>query len=82
MDYVVTDAFGETVGAFGSFEQVKVFFREKVDWLVSAALAKLESTGHLAPCNVRCESEAMDRVRHFLTVRRNGRKISTARIFA
>lgn len=49
MDYVVTDAFGETVGAFGSFEQVKGFFMEKVDWLVSTALAKLESTGHLAP---------------------------------
>lgn len=82
MDYVVTDAFGETVGAFGSFEQVKGFFMEKVDLLLSAALAKLEATGHLAPCNVRSEQKAMDRIRHFLTVRKNGRKVSTARIFA
>lgn len=82
MDYVVTDSFGEAVGTFSSFEQVKGFFLEKVDLLVSAALAKLEATGHLAPCNVRSEHEAMDRIRHFLTVRKNGRKVSTARIFA
>mgnify|MGYP004526880095 CR=1 FL=1 len=82
MDYVVTNSFGETVGTFSDFGQVKELFNERVKKLISMSLAKLALTGHLAPCNVRSEQEAMDRVRNFLTVRKNGRKVSAARIFA